>query len=170
MTRAMTVANYIEHLKPAVGRVQLQKLLYYVQGWSLAWTGQSLFEDELQAWDKGPVAPAVFHDEPAPVENLSADQQSIIAAVLQRYGHLSGAELIKRTHDERPWREAFAKGGRNCPISLDSLLREFTHQAIEGEGPDKPELSRKCESELDIRALTDEITKEWSEALEILSR
>ena len=170
MVRATTVAAYVGHLKPDVGRVQLQKLLYFIQGWSLAWTGQRLFDDALQAWDLGPVAPAVYRGEPAGDELLSADHRAIIEAVVKRYGQHSGAELIQQTHEEQPWYDAFTSGGRNAPISITSLLQEFSRQAMAGSGPVKPEISLNEGSEAETRALTDGITAAWAETLEILAR
>ena len=41
--------------------LKLQKLLYYSQGWYLAQTNQTLFEEDIQAWGHGPVCPSVYH-------------------------------------------------------------------------------------------------------------
>ena len=38
--------------------LRLQKLLYYVQGWSLGERGRPMFREEIQAWRYGPVVPA----------------------------------------------------------------------------------------------------------------
>jgi uncharacterized phage-associated protein len=59
---ALHVARYL--VKLAAGEsepehlthMRLQKLLYYVQGWSLAATGERFFDGEIQAWTHGPVA------------------------------------------------------------------------------------------------------------------
>lgn len=170
MAHATTVAAYIRQVKPDVGRVQLQKLLYYVQGWSLAWTGQRLFADDLQAWDLGPVVPAVYREEPAVDEPITANQRAIIEAVVHRYGGHSGKALIQQTHEEQPWRDAITAGGRNASITAAALLHEFSRQAMAGSGPIKPELALAEGSEAETRALTDAITETWAETLEILAR
>lgn len=38
---------------------KLHALLYYTQGWTLAWTGRPMFEDEIEAWEIGPVVTVV---------------------------------------------------------------------------------------------------------------
>ncbi|MDR2895454.1 MAG: DUF4065 domain-containing protein [Propionibacteriaceae bacterium] len=42
--------------------MKLEKLLYYCQGWSLAWDGVPLFKEPLEAWANGPVCPAAFRE------------------------------------------------------------------------------------------------------------
>jgi uncharacterized phage-associated protein len=41
--------------------LRVQKLLYYLQGWSLALRGRPLFEERIEAWKLGPVVPEVYH-------------------------------------------------------------------------------------------------------------
>ena len=41
--------------------LKLNKLLYYAQGEYLARTGKPLFDDEIQAWDYGPVVPVIYY-------------------------------------------------------------------------------------------------------------
>ena len=38
-----------------VGKVQLQKLVHDSRAWSLAWDGQPLFSEAIEAWENGPV-------------------------------------------------------------------------------------------------------------------
>ena len=46
------------------------------------------------------------HDRGRPVpQALPGEALATVDYVLERYGHLSGTELIRRTHDEKPWRE-----------------------------------------------------------------
>lgn len=41
--------------------LKLQKLLYYIQAWSLAIRGRIFFEGEFQAWVHGPVSPTLYN-------------------------------------------------------------------------------------------------------------
>src|SRR5688500_5047510 len=47
------------HHRDGAGRrqVKLQKLLYYAQGWLLAWYREPLFTDAVEAWAWGPASP-----------------------------------------------------------------------------------------------------------------
>lgn len=92
---------------------KLQKLLYYCQGWHLAWVGRPLFHEAIEAWRMGPVVPPLWQKEthrpdepePPPLE-LSAQQRSIVDYVVGRYGSSSGSQLEHLTHGEAPWRDA----------------------------------------------------------------
>jgi hypothetical protein len=53
------VAEYILRQHGEMSTMKLQKLLYYCQGWSLAWTGEPLFPEDFEAWASGPVCRAL---------------------------------------------------------------------------------------------------------------
>ena len=58
--KMFTVARRILATDPSCDKMKLHKLLYYVQGWSQAWTGRPLFQDAPEAWTYGPVYPKVY--------------------------------------------------------------------------------------------------------------
>lgn len=130
---AHDVAEELRSLLPGIGKVQLHKLLYYVQGLHVTWTGEALFDERIEAWTNGPVVSALWADErhgrtrPTPRE-LSGDQQELVAEVARRYGELTGTELIRRTHLEDPWRDASeaVTDDPNPAISLDALRDWFS--------------------------------------------
>lgn len=43
-----------------ISNMKIQKMLYFAQGISVAFTGKKLFSDKLYAWDHGPVVPNVY--------------------------------------------------------------------------------------------------------------
>jgi uncharacterized phage-associated protein len=116
MISAHDVAAHLLKLLGETHTLKLQKLVYYTQAWHVALTGERLFEDEIQAWRKGPVCRAlwdVHHGEAKVTDWPQGDPsrvgpiaQLVIAGVLATYGSVSGIELGKRTHREPPWREA----------------------------------------------------------------
>lgn len=59
MASVFDVANFFIEVSPAfddnMTQMKLYKMLYYAQGWSLVKLGRPLFDDEIQAWDYGPV-------------------------------------------------------------------------------------------------------------------
>ncbi|HJJ46644.1 MAG TPA: Panacea domain-containing protein [Methanocorpusculum sp.] len=36
-------------------------LVYYAQAWAFAKLGHGIFNEEVEAWDDGPVVPSVYH-------------------------------------------------------------------------------------------------------------
>ena len=42
--------------------MKLQKMLYYQQGFHLAYFGTPLFDEEIEAWMYGPVVPSVYDE------------------------------------------------------------------------------------------------------------
>lgn len=117
MASANDVKKFLEARLAAAGTPcnshrKVQKLLYYCQGWSLAWTGRPLFDDRIEAWVEGPVVRDVWtdwrhHDDASGNQRLvSDDEAAIIDAVLQAYGSLSASDLINLTHNESPWLDA----------------------------------------------------------------
>ncbi|HJZ56058.1 MAG TPA: type II toxin-antitoxin system antitoxin SocA domain-containing protein, partial [Gemmataceae bacterium] len=66
MATAMDVARYLLQLAgrgdepELMTQKRLYKLLYYVQGWTLAWYGRPMFADRIEAWREGPVPPDLY--------------------------------------------------------------------------------------------------------------
>jgi uncharacterized phage-associated protein len=108
---AHDVARELRRQLPGVGVVVVHKLLYYCQGWHLAWTGEPMFSEGIDAWAMGPVVADLWHAEdkgrelPTP---RALDESSIatLGYVISRYGRLGAQDLIRMTHAEEPWLKA----------------------------------------------------------------
>lgn len=110
------VAAYILSRTGQISTMKLQKLLYYCQGWSLAWDGTPLFSNKFEAWANGPVVRDVFDRHRGRFvvtdwvwgddSTLTDDERETVNVVCDSYGQLSGQQLSERTHIERPWLEA----------------------------------------------------------------
>ena len=130
------VAAEIRRRRPGIGKARLHKLLYYVQGYHLAWRGSPAFDDNIEAWEKGPVVAALWHAEKGgqAVESSEAPPElvcNVITYVLRRVGNCTGPQLIKATHSEAPWSDA-TKGGRfiaSQVISHKSLTDFFSMES-----------------------------------------
>jgi uncharacterized phage-associated protein len=90
---------------------KLHKLLYYCQGHHLAWFGEPLFEEPIEAWDMGPVVAELWRAEKRgtstpPRAELTNRELNTVGYVLSRYGTLTGKDLEILTHGEDPWRDA----------------------------------------------------------------
>lgn len=162
---ARDVAAALRERHPGLGKVKLQKLLYYAQGHHLATFGRPLFHDAIYAWDMGPVVPSVWKEErdgdPWVAEtvapSLGEAELNTVGYVLSRYGNLSGKDLENLSHSEAPWRDANTRrlpGGSVC-IEQEAI-REFFAAADDT-------------SEDDIRLDSDEVRAWLADAEERLN-
>ncbi|ESU31292.1 hypothetical protein G3A_17490 [Bacillus sp. 17376] len=124
MPTAKDVARYFISLSEpstpfAITPLKLQKLIYYAQGWYMAFKGEALYEDELKAWEHGPVVPELYYDyrhlgyltiHPEPFENringkriFTKTQLELLQEVWEAYGEYDGKYLEELTHQEDPW-------------------------------------------------------------------
>jgi uncharacterized phage-associated protein len=139
MASVHDVAAYILGRERNLSTMKLQKLCYYAQGWHLAWRGEPLFPEPLQAWRMGPVSPDLYryHRGQASVSawpqgdeaRLTAVQKGVVDTVIDFYDPYSGFELGNRTHSERPWLEAWemrpAAQRGHVEISQNTLMEYF---------------------------------------------
>jgi uncharacterized phage-associated protein len=127
---AHIITHYINEKGDTVSHKKLQKLLYYVEAWHLVNMGNSIVDEDFEAWVHGPVVPELYHqlkefgfndlkvvnDEHETVHKeiesiiqtnkLTDDQLDLIYSVLNKYSSLSSLELELLTHSETPWLEA----------------------------------------------------------------
>ena len=117
MASIFDVANYILIKLGPMSTWKLQKLCYYSQAWSLAWTERPIFDEDFEAWTNGPVCRALFHahqgrfyvgynDINGNPSKLTNDNRETIDAVLRSYGPIQPYELREMTHKEKPWIDA----------------------------------------------------------------
>jgi uncharacterized phage-associated protein len=140
-----------------MSHLKLQKLLYYVQGYHLAYFETPLFNEDFEAWVHGPVCREVFNkvkehsllyndlqfilesgDTPPDKkisEQLSADQLDLINDVLTEYKDLTGLELENLTHQESPWLEArdgYDIGERCSQTISKQTMQEYFKTQLDG--------------------------------------
>lgn len=126
MTTADAVARHFIFLaaqmeEPSpLTHMQVQKLVYYAQGWSLAVNRTKLFDAPTEAWQHGPVVPELYHrfkvhdNSPIPVHegrqdlSLSVAERAVVDWVWKRYRRFSSSGLRDMTRRETPWRSARA--------------------------------------------------------------
>ncbi|MDD6003258.1 MAG: DUF4065 domain-containing protein [Bacteroidales bacterium] len=96
--------------------MKLQKMLYYQQGFHLAYFDSPLFEDDMEAWMYGPVVPSIYEKyksygrngiEPDKTIDFSFDNANELALfneVCNVYCAYSASGLMNMTHDEMPWK------------------------------------------------------------------
>lgn len=106
--------------------MKLQKMMYYQQGFHLAYFGTALFEDEIEAWMYGPVVPAIYElysnsgmngitgDKDAEIFLTEPNEENLFAEVFRVYSAYSAIGLMEMTHNEKPW--------KSTPIGKGSII------------------------------------------------
>lgn len=131
--------DLIDGSDEAISNLKLQKLLYYAQGCTLALTGEPLFDDEILAWEHGPVVPEIYHkykkneangipyDSNFDYCSLDSRTAAILEEVYQEFGQYSAWKLRNMTHQETPWK----KTKKNDVISNELIKDYFIHNYVE---------------------------------------
>lgn len=135
---AIDIAKYVINYEIDQGRtvtnLRLQKLLYFVQAKVLMETEYPCFNDVMEAWEYGPVVPAVYKEfcryRNLPIEKQSLNTKiestitALIENILEFLSGISTSELVQITHCQDPWVEAKKKGNRQ-PISISAIGKYF---------------------------------------------
>jgi uncharacterized phage-associated protein len=124
-----------------ISHLKLQKLLFYCQAYHLAILKIPLFEEDILAWDYGPVVYSVYKQYkkcdssiiPPPTltrkayhdgnGNFKSSSISVISTVMGAYSKFSAIELMGMTHSESPWQEAYESESKI--ISQDSMKKYY---------------------------------------------
>lgn len=144
MSSAKDVASLIltlcEERGIGVSNLKLQKLMYYTQGYHLAVSGKTLFEDDLMAWEHGPVVPSVWLEyrdngssyitplKDMDITSFSDASIGVVNYVLDTFGQMGAWSLRERTHSEEPWLNHYDQEKDrvdNCVITTDEVDRFF---------------------------------------------
>ena len=137
--KALDIANKIisktdlEH-GDTISNLKLQKMMYYQQGFHLAYFGTPLFDEDIVAWQYGPVVPSVYQEYKSFESNsistskegisLSDDEEELFNNVYEEYNQFSAVALMKMTHEESPWKTTEI----NSVISRDKMMAFFKTQ------------------------------------------
>lgn len=117
-----------------ISNLKLQKMMYYQQGFHLAYFGTPLFDEDIVAWQYGPVVPSVYKEYKSFESNsistskegisLSDDEEELFNNVYEEYNQFSAVALMKMTHEETPWKTTEI----NSVISRDKMAAFFKTQ------------------------------------------
>ena len=147
MAKVYDVAKYVLDKYGAMSAMKLQKLIYYCQAMSLVWDDVPLFEEEFEAWAKGPVCRELFNAHKGKsmlkdskflksynpdVSKLNAEQIETINVVVDSLMDLPPYRLSDMVHQEKPWIEARAgcPDGFRCTniITKDSMQEYYAEK------------------------------------------
>lgn len=146
---SLAVANFFIEKARADGAplspMKLQKLVYYAEGWNLAYTGESLIDETIQAWQYGPVIPSLYHEfkhygngniqTPGTTIDFSKGglhvhapnikpsdsfSKELLERVWSVYKNYTAIELSSQTHTEgTPWHSIYVLKGMNSARGLE---------------------------------------------------
>src|SRR5262249_38858344 len=130
---------------------RLQKLLYLVQGWSLALRGRTAFNEPIEAWADGPVVPVVHEhfkhfgaearrpDQTGRPEGITAGDAAFIECIWRQCTDVAQNEATQMA----PWlasRTSLQTDPKSAPvITLDSLRQHFDKAAEQLQKPGQPD-------------------------------
>lgn len=103
--------------------LKLQKVMYYIQAWSLGIRKCVFFDGKFQAWIHGPVSISIYERfkdtktlysiinttdvyNKSVFDSIKKEDSDFIDFILENYMCFSGVELENMTHSELPWQEA----------------------------------------------------------------
>lgn len=140
MYSALDIAKYIiwycKEEGYSISNLKLQKLLYFVQAQFLVTLGVPAFDENIEAWDFGPVVPEVYqyfkiwgNSEIPRMVVKEADarifrrDQEIINEILDECAPYSAIALVDITHHQAPWCDAYEKYCNN--IITPKIIKEY---------------------------------------------
>lgn len=109
-----------------ISPMKIQKLVYYAHAWSLALFGEALISDRIEAWEHGPVVPALYDEfkefgrknidrlaseigedwavESPRVPKSDKRTHALIKRIKEVFGKYSAVQLSNMTHaPDEPW-------------------------------------------------------------------
>ena len=143
MATVFDVAKYILDKYGSMSAMKLQKLIFYSQAMSLVWDDVPLFEDDFEAWAKGPVCRKLFNSHKGKfmlnnsdflvpykpdVTKLTDEQKETIDTVVDSLIDYPPYVLSDMVHKEKPWLEArgdLPKGAHCENIIPKSSILEY---------------------------------------------
>ena len=145
------IINYSYSIGHPISNLKLQKLLYYCQAAVLVETRNKCFDSKIMAWEFGPVVVEAyqrykefgrdiipnqndnqkieFDDKKIKISYISSNSiddvtKSIINKVVQSYSKVSNPFiLVKKTHEEDPWKNT----SLNEEIRCDDILKYYSN-------------------------------------------
>ncbi len=119
-----------------ITNLKIQKLLYYAQAWYLVNYGRRLFDDDIEAWDLGPVIRSIYRKwkkyNSMPIQYTPNDKEEnafekhhleFLVEFYRIFSSFSSTALVSMTHNEDPWKKAFESGKNN--VISPSLMKEY---------------------------------------------
>lgn len=136
---AKYVVMYCNQQHKIVSNLGLQKILYFIQAEFLVTKKEPCFSEQIEAWDLGPVVPRVYHKykvygaacipfvETNYYPPFTNEDRRLINSVIDACLSYSVSELVQKTHQQDPWKDAYSPYRRN-PIPTDTIKQYFSKE------------------------------------------
>ena len=141
MANAKEIARVFAYLSQqdegkSIEITRLNKLLYYAQGHALAELGRPLFQNKIDAWERGPVVAVVYTNYKKIIDeteergisdlNVSSQEMELLMDVWDYYRSYKAKDLVDMTHREgTPWKDTYVNGKKNIHIPTELIERFF---------------------------------------------
>lgn len=140
MYSAIDVARYIiAHCNrngQTISNLKLQKILYFIQAEFLVVQDKPCFQEQIEAWDFGPVVPEVYRHYKvfgsAAIPSLRSEDyypfknkdKLLMDGIIDECANYSASELVEYIHNQSPWITAYGQG-RSAVITNESIKSFF---------------------------------------------
>lgn len=146
LTIARYVINYCTLIDKPVSELQLQKILYYIQLNYIRHLGYRAFEDEIQAWEYGPVILRVYEEYrgygATPIcllyENIedvfTKTERALTNRIIEKCINLNPWKLVRKSHNKSgPWKKVYRQGQKNIiPVELiENYAKQTENNKVE---------------------------------------
>jgi uncharacterized phage-associated protein len=154
---ATAIANELldraEESRAGLTQINIQKLVYFAHGWHLAWRGEPLILDSIEAWQYGPVVRNLYNQfkrfgsdkitdkaveflfdasgravmAPSCLDETPSGKyaRNVVGAIWNQYGQLKPFQLVELTHvPGSPWEKAWK--AKQALISNEDIQRYFS--------------------------------------------
>lgn len=126
----------------SISNLELQKLLYIAHMFYLGRTGAPLISGHFEAWDYGPVHPALYHRAKvfgsSPVRNvfrmaeelIAGDEVDVLDETIASLSNAPPGKLVAITHwEDGAWAKHYSPGSRSAVIPNDDIRQEYLDRA-----------------------------------------
>lgn len=142
---AVDIANYFllkaQIDDELISNLKIQKLVYYAQGLHLVINETPLFDEQIQAWEYGPVVSSLYHEykkhgsnaipaeESFDPDSIDTETKEFLDEVYSVLGQFSAIRLMDLTHEDQCWKDAWPNG----IISLKAMQTDLKKYIKEDE-------------------------------------
>jgi uncharacterized phage-associated protein len=121
-----------DDLTEGITNLKLQKMLYFAQAAYLSLNNQKLFNEDIEAWQYGPVIPSIYHKykehRNQPIPNIDEeitiddDLNIFLDGIWELFDKYSAIELMNITHKHKPWNDAYSSRSK---VIRPEILRDY---------------------------------------------
>lgn len=143
-----------------ISMLKLIKMVYIAYGWNLAVFNTKLFDEEIEAWQYGPVIPSLYHEfkhwgrdciegraelvdffetdnfglefdrEEPRIDRSDADTRLVLERVWATYKDISAGQLVSKTHEADSPWRKVYQAGKKGVTLEDETIREHFEAKI----------------------------------------